>query len=153
MKLSLLLSTVCLLCTPLLAAESAADRAKAEVIAADKAFCAQAGKDGLLKAFRDHTAEDTKFLGSPTLLGLPAAQALYGAIPKDATLTWEPQYAFASASGDLAYTYGRYLYTQPIAGKPAHTASGTYVTVWKRRADGSWRIAVDGGEPDPKPGA
>ncbi len=52
------------------------------------------------------------------------------------------------AIDDLAYEYGAYRYTWlSDDGQPAHDA-GHYVVVWKRQADGSYRIAIDLGLPD-----
>jgi ketosteroid isomerase-like protein len=28
--------------------------------------------------------------------------------------------------------------------------SGTYLTVWRKDKDGSWKVAADGGAPDPE---
>ncbi len=48
-----------------------------------------------------------------------------------------------SSSGDMAYTMGTYLSTMlGEDGNPA-TEPGKWLSVWKRQADGSWRIVVD----------
>ncbi|HWC66049.1 MAG TPA: hypothetical protein VG777_08195, partial [Thermoanaerobaculia bacterium] len=49
-----------------------------------------------------------------------------------------------SASGDLGYTYGSYAITGPSAD------AGYYARVWRRNADGRWRIAVQIERPNPK---
>jgi uncharacterized protein (TIGR02246 family) len=48
------------------------------------------------------------------------------------------------ASGDLAYSRGRYTvgYTDPQTRNPAE-GRGTYVTVFRRQADGSWKVVTD----------
>ena len=48
------------------------------------------------------------------------------------------------ASGDLAYSRGRYTigYTNPQT-KKTETGRGSYVTVFKRQADGSWKVVSD----------
>ncbi len=46
-------------------------------------------------------------------------------------------------SGDLAYEIGAYnLKVQPKGGQ-ATTDAGKYVVVWKRQADGAWKLAAD----------
>ena len=46
-------------------------------------------------------------------------------------------------SGHLAYEIGAYtLKIQPEGGE-ATTDKGKYVVIWKRQADGSWKLAVD----------
>jgi uncharacterized protein (TIGR02246 family) len=49
-----------------------------------------------------------------------------------------------AASGDLAYTHGTFNvgYTNPQT-KQAESGSGTYVTVFKKQPDGSWKVAAD----------
>ena len=49
-----------------------------------------------------------------------------------------------AGSGDLAYTHGSFdvTYTNPQT-KQAETGSGTYITVFKKQADGSWKVAAD----------
>jgi len=46
---------------------------------------------------------------------------------------------------DLAYETGKYTYTFTPPGKTETQTGGHYVTVWKREADGSWRIMADMG--------
>jgi ketosteroid isomerase-like protein len=49
----------------------------------------------------------------------------------------------ASRGGDLGYSIGTYeLITPDPAGKPV-TDHGKYVVVWKKQADGSWKVMVD----------
>lgn len=48
---------------------------------------------------------------------------------------------------DVAHEYGAYTYTwQGEDGQPAHD-TGHYLVVWKKQADGSYRIASDLGLP------
>ena len=58
-------------------------------------------------------------------------------------LTWSPDVAEAAKSGDLGYTRGTYrLSYNDASGQPV-TDKGKYVTVWKKQADGSWKVAAD----------
>ncbi|HTA95878.1 MAG TPA: DUF4440 domain-containing protein, partial [Verrucomicrobiae bacterium] len=46
-------------------------------------------------------------------------------------------------SGDLAYDTGAYSFTRNDAsGKPV-TATGKYLVVWKKQADGKWKVIQD----------
>jgi len=50
-----------------------------------------------------------------------------------------------------AYERGRYSFTFRAGSKPAVTDTGTYFEVWRKQADGSWKIRVDAGfPPEPK---
>ena len=55
-----------------------------------------------------------------------------------------------AASGDLAYTRGHYTLTMtdPATGRPS-TSSGSYLTVWRKQADGAWRAVEDFVTPGP----
>jgi len=57
-----------------------------------------------------------------------------------------------AASGDMAYARGRFTETStdPKTNKPV-TAKGSYITVYKKQADGSWKAAEDFAVADPGP--
>jgi ketosteroid isomerase-like protein len=58
-------------------------------------------------------------------------------------VSWQATKAEAARSSDLGYTVGTYEMTVNDAkGKPV-TEKGKYLTVWKKQADGSWKVAVD----------
>jgi ketosteroid isomerase-like protein len=58
-------------------------------------------------------------------------------------LTWKATRAEVSASGDVGYTVGAYEMTMNDAtGKP-QVDKGKYVTIWKKGADGKWKVKED----------
>lgn len=48
-----------------------------------------------------------------------------------------------SSSGDLAYTVGTYVTTMAGEHGEEVVEPGKWVSIWKRQADGQWRIVVD----------
>ena len=48
-----------------------------------------------------------------------------------------------SRSGDVAYEVGKVSLTIQPAGKEPTTAMAKYVVIWKRQADGSWKLHRD----------
>jgi len=58
---------------------------------------------------------------------------------QSATLTTED----VGRSGDVAYEVGKVSLTIQPAGKEPTTAAAKYVVVWKRQADGSWKLHRD----------
>jgi ketosteroid isomerase-like protein len=59
------------------------------------------------------------------------------------SLTWEPTHAEISRGGKLGYTWGRYH--SLFNGK---SREGTYMTVWEKQQDGTWKVLFDTGDPD-----
>jgi uncharacterized protein (TIGR02246 family) len=49
---------------------------------------------------------------------------------------------------DVAYETGKYTYTFTPPGKSETQTGGHYVTIWKRQADGGWKIIADMGVPN-----
>jgi ketosteroid isomerase-like protein len=72
--------------------------------------------------------------------------------PEGTTLTWTPVKAEMSASGDLGYTYGNYIYTVKNKAGKLVANYGKYTSIWKKQRDGQWKVVVDMGNssPDPK---
>jgi uncharacterized protein (TIGR02246 family) len=57
-------------------------------------------------------------------------------------LNWQATKVEVSATGDLACSYGSWQQTQLKDGQPV-TTNGTYLAVWKRQTDGSWKVLID----------
>jgi len=66
-------------------------------------------------------------------------------------LIWQPEFADISAAGDLGYTTGPYEFRRQGMGTPAD-GYGHFVSIWKIRSDGSWRVLIDGGISHVAPG-
>jgi uncharacterized protein (TIGR02246 family) len=47
------------------------------------------------------------------------------------------------ASGDWAFEVGELSFSAPGTGSARSTASGKYIVVWKKEADGTWRLYRD----------
>jgi ketosteroid isomerase-like protein len=123
---------------------------KDEVLAADKAFNAASAKDGPKAAFLAFIAPDAKLLSSDDQ-GNAAVENVFMQLPPTATLSREPGFVDVSGSGDLGYTWGRYtLIVRSPKGKQPFIQMGNYATVWKRQADGGWKVVLEGNHPDGK---
>jgi uncharacterized protein (TIGR02246 family) len=73
---------------------------------------------------------------------------------KNLKLTFASDRIEVAQSGDLASSRGHYsmTMTDKATGKPA-TSSGSYLTVYKKQADGSWKAIEDFITPGPAPAA
>ena len=58
-------------------------------------------------------------------------------------IRWEPESAFVSAAGDLAYMIERNVATVTGPQGTPITTHGKVVTVWRKDSGGSWRNVVD----------
>ena len=130
------------------------DAVRASLIAADEAFAAataEQGLEGWLAAF-DSTAIQME-PDHPFRPGIEHIRAAMAPAFADTTfrLTWQPTMAFASAAGDLGYTLGSWQSRHYNPAGDAAIATGKYVTIWRRQADGGWKVVFDGGNPDSSP--
>ncbi len=66
-------------------------------------------------------------------------------------LSWVPQKAEVAMSGELGYTWGKYMVKYNDEKGNEITSHGKYLNVWKKQPNGEWKVAVDMGNKDPKP--
>ena len=62
------------------------------------------------------------------------------------SVTWQPMKIEVARSGDIGYAIGTFesvVDDAPVKGK--------YVEIWKKQADGSWKVAADMFSPDSPP--
>lgn len=128
---------------------------KNDMMAADRAFSIMSVEKGAHAAFLAYMDDDVRLYEGPKrpIVGKAAAAAYYEKTTEgpDNQLQWVPVDAEASPDGALGFTRGTWLYTAKT--KDGTTkATGYYVTVWKRQADGHYKFTLDMGGSDPKPG-
>jgi uncharacterized protein (TIGR02246 family) len=58
-------------------------------------------------------------------------------------ISWKTTKIEVAKSGDIAYATGTYELTMNDAGGTPINDHGKYVEVWKKQADGKWKVAVD----------
>ena len=122
-------------------AETTAELA-AQVRAAETAFAqTMAARD--LDAFATHVADEAVFFGKADVLRGKAAVVegwkKFFAGP-DAPFSWAPEQVEVLDSGSLAISSG------PVR-NPAGAIVGTFNSIWRREADGRWRVIFDKGCP------
>lgn len=113
-----------------------------EIVETDIAFSNMSRQLGMKKAFMQYMAKDGGLLRpeSPPLIGADAINYLSEINDTSYTITWKPTHSDISKSGDLGYTFGTYeLSTKDTVMK------GTYVNIWKKQADGTWKFVIDSG--------
>lgn len=97
--------------------------------------------------FVSYFADDATFLppNVPTMTRKEAIQKWASDLMANPgfTLSWEPTKVEASRGGDLGYTMGTYELTLTGPKKTPVTDHGKYLTVWKKQADGGWKVVAD----------
>jgi len=82
---------------------------------------------------------------APIATGKEALTKLIGsefAIP-DYKLSWHANKVGVAGSGELGYTSGTYDFSLKDASGKIISDKGKYLTVWKKEADGSWKVLFD----------
>ncbi|MFN3839374.1 MAG: YybH family protein [Cyclobacteriaceae bacterium] len=124
-----------------------------EVLETDKNFNRMAQEKGIAAAFIFYADENVvkPAPGRQPIVGKFALMESFKNNPLgESTLRWSP--LKAEASGNLGYTFGGYtLQTKSEDGLRDTVLYGTYVSIWKRKNDGSWRYVFDTGNPTPGP--
>ncbi|HEU4930163.1 MAG TPA: nuclear transport factor 2 family protein [Candidatus Krumholzibacteria bacterium] len=116
------------------------EKLEAEVRAAEDAF-AKTMADRDIKAFATFIADDAVFFGRERVtrgkqLTVDAWDDLFQA--PAAPFSWKAESAYVLDSGDLAHSSG-----------PVYSADGkqfgTFNSIWRRQADGTWKVVFDKG--------
>lgn len=145
-RLSILLFAVAYACNAPPDATSM-DTWKQEIREVEADFAAMAASEGIAEAFLHFAAEDAVLMRNDQLfIGRQKLKEQFAQNPTqlpDEKLSWKPDFVDVSAAGDLAYTYGSYLYSYTDSTGARVEHSGIFHTVWKRQADGSWRFVWD----------
>ncbi len=119
------------------------------LIKTDIDFAQMALEKGIREAFTYYAADEAVMMrdGSLPLFGKEEMVRDFVRHPRTGvTLSWVP--VKADVSGDLGYTFGKW--EMKFEGKDT-ICYGSYVTVWKKQNDGSWKFVLDGGNDTPKP--
>lgn len=130
----------------------AQEDAVASMMQADRDFAALAAEAGVETAFATYMdrVDGRLVRGTPDpLVGEAAIRESFAGWPDTALLHWEPQEGFASQAGDFGVTWGIWSIHPDGDRASAPAGRGTYVTAWRRDADGNWRGLLDMGTDDP----
>jgi len=119
---------------------------------ADRAAIEAATQEALaINATGDHQAYVNHYYTSDAVIMPPNGEVIRG---REAALAFNvnfPPYedlqfhhVELDGDGDLAYVYGTYTMVMAAAeGEEPVEDRGKYLEVWKRQADGSWKVALD----------
>jgi len=145
MKAVFLIMSIVILST---ACDHSADKEeiKNEIFQTEKAFEKMTSEKGVTEAFH-YFADDSAVIKreNDTLIKGKENIKIYYAKKgdKNAMLTWTPDFIDVSDSGNLAYTYGKYIWKIKNDNGDTIEHKGIFHTVWKRQGDKSWKYVWD----------
>ena len=119
----------------------------------DREFDQKVAAGGGGAAWAGYFAENGSMLGktNPPITGREAIQKTMDPVfaNPDFSLRWKPTRAEILIPGDLGFTTGRYERRVKDKDGKVEVERGTYVSVWRKQPDGSWKIILDTGSADP----
>jgi ketosteroid isomerase-like protein len=143
-RVGLLLPVLTLLAISSLFAQAAPAALTSQVFAAESSFAASMARRDV-KAFGALVSPEAVFFSDTAPLrgkeAVLAAWRKFFVEPK-APFSWRPETVEVLSSGTLALTSG------PVH-DPAGKLIGTFTSIWRREADGRWRVIFDKGGPPP----
>ncbi len=123
------------------------------VLDADRAFN-KATQEHRLEGWMSYMADNVVLFNlDPPVVGKEAVRKFHEPTLSNpnVTLTWEPTTGEIQPSGTVGYTSGRYTLRMKTPNGETRERHGSYLTVWGKQKDGSWKVIADGGSPDPPP--
>ena len=121
-----------------------------ELMEVDLEFSDRSVEVGMKKAFLEYADESTVLLRPNVfpVVGKEAIEQFHSGFSDEGfTLSWKPVAGELSRSGDLGYTYGFY---SMMFRNDSSILKGTYVSVWKKQGDRSWKYVLDTGNEGPQ---
>lgn len=148
MKIILLLLIMVNFCCAIVSAQqknqntNESDANPMSLVAIEQEFAKMSVEKGIKASFTEFLADDSIIFprGEP----INGKQFYLKAKENGGLLTWYPVFAQVSAAGDLGYSTGPYEYRDNPKAEIADIY-GTFLTIWKRQADGSWKAVLDRG--------
>lgn len=115
---------------------------KQEIRQVEQDFAKMVNEKGIHDAFLNFAADDAVLKRGSLVIG---KQAIDKHLEKSTSknLSWSPDFIDVAASGDLGYTYGKYVFTYTDSIGNLLEDTGIFHTVWKRQADGLWKFVWD----------
>lgn len=117
------------------------------LIAAERAFSKASVEKGPREAFLAFLADDGLLFEPGPVNGKKQWEPRPAQAP--GVLIWRPIHSDIAASGDLGYNTGPYELRPNDPSRPK--GYGHFMSIWKKQADGTWKVAVDMGNRHPAP--
>ncbi len=121
---------------------SEADEAAIEEVAVQALEIANGSKDWMAYVSA-YYAEDGMIMApnAEPVQGLEGLAATFEAMPPFTDLAFET--LEIDGTSDMAWVRGKYTAVWMVPGADPMPDEGSYLEIWRRQADGSWRVAMD----------
>jgi ketosteroid isomerase-like protein len=128
-------------------------KAAESLLNADRALAAESHAIGFVAAYAKAMAPDARKLdgGEQPVIGRGSILALMARYPAGFSIDWTPEEAVVAESGELGFTWGRYVASVHDSNGKLVVQHGKYLDVWQRQSDGAWRWIADIGNGNPPP--
>ena len=121
------------------------DEIKLEILDTEKAFAQLVKEKGMKIGFLTYASDEAVLSrGGRLIRGRKEIEEYFDQQTlKSVRLEWTPDLIDVSASGDLGYTYGKYLFEAMDQTGQEIKSDGIFHTVWNREPHGEWRYVWD----------
>lgn len=122
------------------------EKVKAQIFEVESKFCDYIKQNGIAEGFAFFADDSATILrGRDSLIKGKRAIYHYYSNPQfmGAKVDWKPEFVEISKCGDLAYTYGSFIWKVPTGNADTLVFKGIFHTVWKRQTDGTWKYVWD----------
>jgi ketosteroid isomerase-like protein len=143
---TLVLMSALLACPGLRAEEGDLEEAGGELVRAETDYAKLALEKGF-RAASMHVFADDGIMFAP---GPVNGKKYWEKQTEEPLLIWRPVFATIARTGELGYTTGPWELKKARTDEKAQ-AFGQYVTIWKKGADGAWKVVIDVGIEHPQP--
>lgn len=119
---------------------------KKEILNTEKAFEKMTKDKGVAEAFHFFADKNAVILrGNDSLItGKNNILKFYQESNNtNADVNWKPDFIDVSDCGNLAYSYGKYVWRIKNSDGKINEYKGIYHTIWKRQPDNSWKYVWD----------
>lgn len=113
-----------------------------DIATTDSLFSEMSKSEGMKAALLFYMEDDATIIrpNSNPLTGADAVNYLSELDDTDFKMTWKASRTTLSAGNDMGYAYGVY---QINSSKIDSTLTGTYVHVWRKLEDGTWKFVLN----------
>ncbi|MBX7222067.1 MAG: hypothetical protein K1Y36_19100 [Blastocatellia bacterium] len=123
----------------------------ADLLKVDEAFSKLSQDKGWLPAYLSVAAQDIRLYREPNLPFVGRDKLRQASLGPDTKVTWKPERADVSQAGDMGYTYGISEASPEVsvgtqkaeAAQPSKTTRSMFLHIWKKQADGQWKLVLD----------